>query len=190
MIPAYRPGQVKYLVGIGDSIANAYSQPSQTFGYQRYVSDALGGPSWINKGINGQTTTQILARYPADVYPNKPSIVIVEGGTNDYPTVTSATSIQNLKNMISGCALNGVLLVIWLPIMLDITMTSAEAANAVVINSAISAWITATYTSDQVLEVNVDQPFVDKKTIDGFTFAITPSNFLRFASRSFRTWIS
>jgi acyl-CoA thioesterase-1 len=167
MIPAYRNGQTKYLVGAGDSIANAYSHPTQTFGYQRFVSDALGGQSWLNKGVNGQSTTSILARYSTDVYAYNPSIVIVEGGTNDYPGVSSATSIQNLKDMITGCLSNGVLLVVWLPIMPDTNMSGAEVTNTSTINSAVSAWITANYSPTQVLEVNVDQPFTDKKTIDG-----------------------
>lgn len=166
MTPAYREGQNNYIVGAGDSIANAYTMPSLTFGYQRFVSDKLGGRSWLNKGINAQTTTQILARYAADVYANEPSIVIVEGGTNDYPSIASATSIQNLKDMIDGCLSNGVLLVVWLPIMIDTNWSVEEAANAETINDAVSAWIVANHSSN-VIEVNTDQIITDNKTIDG-----------------------
>jgi lysophospholipase L1-like esterase len=167
MIPAYRSGQLKYLVGAGDSIANAYALPTLTFGYQRHTSDMLGGQSWLNKGVNGQSTTSILARYTNDVYHYKPSIVLVEGGTNDYPSLTTATSIQNLKDMITGSLANGVLLVVWLPITPNSGWTAPAAANAATINSAVSAWVTANYPPTQVIEVNVDQPFTVKKTIDG-----------------------
>ncbi len=37
----------------------------------------------INKGIAGQTTEQMAARFPKDVYPAKPSLVIWETGTVD-----------------------------------------------------------------------------------------------------------
>jgi lysophospholipase L1-like esterase len=37
----------------------------------------------INKGIAGQTTEQMAARFPKDVYPPKPSLVIWETGTVD-----------------------------------------------------------------------------------------------------------
>ena len=37
----------------------------------------------INKGIAGQTTDQMAARFPKDVYPAKPSLVIWETGTVD-----------------------------------------------------------------------------------------------------------
>lgn len=169
MIPAYREGQQYYLVGAGDSIANAYSMPSLTFGYQRYASDKLGGVSWLNKGVNGQGTTQILARYATDVYAYNPSVVIVEGGTNDYGSpnnVDQATSIQNLKDMIEGCLSNGVLLVVWLPIMIDTNWSTEEEENAEAINAAVSSWIAANHSSN-VIEVNTDQIVTDKKTIDG-----------------------
>ena len=37
----------------------------------------------INKGIPGQTTEQMAARFPKDVYPIKPNLVIWETGTVD-----------------------------------------------------------------------------------------------------------
>jgi hypothetical protein len=37
----------------------------------------------INKGIPGQTTAQMVARFPKDVYPANPSLVIWETGTVD-----------------------------------------------------------------------------------------------------------
>jgi hypothetical protein len=37
----------------------------------------------INKGVAGQTTDQMAARFPKDVYPAKPSLVIWETGTVD-----------------------------------------------------------------------------------------------------------
>lgn len=169
MTPDYRAAQLVYLLAIGTSLTNAYAMPSQTFGYCRFVSDKLGGRSWLNKGVNGQSTTSILGRYGVDVYPNSPSIVIVEGGTNDYGTpnnIDSATSIQNLKDMIEGCLSNGVLLVVWLPIMLDLNWSAPEQANAETINDAVSAWVVANHSSN-VIEVNTDQIVTDGKTIDG-----------------------
>lgn len=166
-IPAYREGQTYFIVGAGDSIANSYQMPSSTFGFQRYVSDVLGGQSWANRGINGQTTTQILARYTDDVYPYLPSIAIVEGGTNDYPTVPQATSIQNLKDMITGCLANGVLMVVWFKIMLDTNWSVPEQENAEAINAAVSSWITDNYPDGSVIEVNCDEIIDDRKTIDG-----------------------
>jgi acyl-CoA thioesterase I len=37
----------------------------------------------INKGVAGQTTEQMAARFPKDVYPHKPDLVIWETGTVD-----------------------------------------------------------------------------------------------------------
>lgn len=42
------------------------------------------GYTYQNMGIGGQTTTQIAARFTADVINRRPKIVIIEGGINDH----------------------------------------------------------------------------------------------------------
>jgi lysophospholipase L1-like esterase len=41
------------------------------------------GKPYINRGIGGQTTEQLLLRFRADVIALKPKVVIILGGTND-----------------------------------------------------------------------------------------------------------
>jgi lysophospholipase L1-like esterase len=54
-------------------------------------------------GIGSQTTTQIAARFTADVVDLKPKVVIMEGGVNDLATsVTKATFITNWTNMLNA----------------------------------------------------------------------------------------
>ena len=38
----------------------------------------------VNKGINGDTTSGMLARFNEDVVKNSPDIVFIMGGTNDF----------------------------------------------------------------------------------------------------------
>lgn len=173
-IVAYREGQTYFMVTRGDSMCGPYQMPSTTFSFIRFMSDVLGGRSWYTKGVNGQTTSEILIDYPNDVYPYKPSIVVVEGGTNDYgvtsdpePDIPTATSIQNLKDMIDGCFANGVLQVVWFKIMLDTNWSPEEQANAEAINAAVSTYVQANYSSIEVIEYNGDSVIEARKTIDG-----------------------
>jgi lysophospholipase L1-like esterase len=88
-------------VALGDSITRMNSDPSWHF---------MGTDSWFaldscngriaygyNAGVNGNTTAQMLARYPDDVAALHPTSVIVLGGTNDVlqhvaPAATISTA--------------------------------------------------------------------------------------------------
>lgn len=48
-----------------------------------YHFSELTGYTYQNMGIGAQTTTQIAARFTADVINSHPRIVVIEGGTND-----------------------------------------------------------------------------------------------------------
>jgi lysophospholipase L1-like esterase len=63
-----------------------------------------------NMGIGGQTTTQIAARFNADVLDLKPRLALIQGGTNDigYGTVTLATFLSNWKRMLDACQASGI----------------------------------------------------------------------------------
>src|ERR1700749_4332899 len=40
-------------------------------------------PGWLNRGIGGQTTSQLLLRTRQDVIALRPRVLIIEGGSND-----------------------------------------------------------------------------------------------------------
>ncbi len=61
------------VVFIGDSIIAGWKQDSL------FVEN----PNYINRGINGQTTSQILHRFTQDVIDLKPKQVVILVGTND-----------------------------------------------------------------------------------------------------------
>lgn len=64
----------KPVVFMGDSI---------TQGWQTLMPDFFTGKPFINKGIGGQTTRQMLARFQSDVLDLHPHAVVILGGTND-----------------------------------------------------------------------------------------------------------
>jgi lysophospholipase L1-like esterase len=64
------------------------------------------GKTYINRGINGQTTSQMLIRFRSDVIELKPKIVVILAGTNDIAGNTGPTTLETiLGNLISMCEL-------------------------------------------------------------------------------------
>ncbi|ATD55967.1 GDSL-type esterase/lipase family protein [Clostridium chauvoei] len=71
----------KNFVFIGDSLIFGYGVPKNK-NWVTKLNDALDF-NIINKGINGNTTTDMLVRFSEDVISNKPKLIFLMGGTND-----------------------------------------------------------------------------------------------------------
>ena len=88
------PGEAR-VVFFGDSITDRWSQP-QSGGF-------FPGRPYVNRGIGGQTTGQMLMRYRADVLMLKPRAVVILAGTNDLAgnagPVTPDQLFDNLVTM-------------------------------------------------------------------------------------------
>jgi len=77
------------VVFMGDSITDRWR-------LNEYFSDR----DYINRGISGQITSQMLARFRNDVIGLKPNIVVILAGTNDIArSVTLPTIESNLASM-------------------------------------------------------------------------------------------
>src|SRR5215467_4780689 len=63
------------VVFIGDSITDAWVSPE--FG------GFFPGKPYVNRGISGQTTPQMLVRFRPDVIDLQPKVVVILAGTND-----------------------------------------------------------------------------------------------------------
>lgn len=62
--------------------------------------------NFINRGISGQTTPQMLLRFRQDVINLKPAAVVILAGTNDLAGNTGPTSIDAIQgNIMSMCEL-------------------------------------------------------------------------------------
>ena len=72
--------------------------------------------NYINRGIGGQTTSQMLLRFRPDVIDLKPEVVVILAGTNDLAGNTGYTSeetiIGNIKSMAELAHTNGIKVVI------------------------------------------------------------------------------
>lgn len=75
---------------------------SITEGWGGMCPDFFSKNSYINRGISGQTTPQMLVRFRSDVIKLKPAVVIILAGTNDIAGNTGPSTLEMiLDNIIS-----------------------------------------------------------------------------------------
>lgn len=87
------PPDDQRVVFMGNSITEGWIQDSLSF---------FDNPHYINRGISGQTTPQMLCRFRADVIALKPQAVVILAGINDVAGNTGPMTIQQtLDNLYS-----------------------------------------------------------------------------------------
>jgi len=75
---------------------------SITEGWKNSRPEFFEGKSYINRGISGQTTPQMLLRFRQDVIDLKPSAVVILAGINDIAGNTGPSTIDMIMdNLIS-----------------------------------------------------------------------------------------
>lgn len=97
----------KRIVFMGNSI---------TEGWGRICPEFFSGKPYVNRGISGQTTPQMLVRFRADVIKLKPAVVVILAGTNDIAGNTGPSTLEmiadNLMSMAELAKANGVKVVL------------------------------------------------------------------------------
>ena len=74
------------VVFLGDSITDYWKLP-----------DYFPGKPYINRGIDGQSTPEMLVRFRQDVISLNPAVLVVLAGTNDIAGVTGRTSNEEIE---------------------------------------------------------------------------------------------
>jgi lysophospholipase L1-like esterase len=89
---------------------------SITEGWQKYFPTMFAGKPYINRGIGGQTTPQMLVRFRPDVVALKPKVVVILAGTNDIAGNTGSSTLEmiedNLASMADIARANGIKVVL------------------------------------------------------------------------------
>jgi lysophospholipase L1-like esterase len=83
----------KRVVFMGDSITDGWK-----------LADHFPGKAYINRGIGGQTTPQMLIRFRPDVIALKPEVVVILAGTNDIAGNTGPTTLQAIEDNLASMA--------------------------------------------------------------------------------------
>ena len=101
-LPDPGPGEDR-VVFMGNSI---------TIGWLHTVPEFFEGKPYVNRGIGGQTTPQMLLRFRQDVIGLKPRVVLILAGTNDIAENTGPMSLEqildNLKSMAELARAHGI----------------------------------------------------------------------------------
>lgn len=89
---------------------------SITEGWVMMHPEFFKNKEYINRGIGGQTTSQMLLRFRQDVLNLNPKVVVILAGTNDIAGNTGYTSeeniIGNIKSMAEIANSNGIKVII------------------------------------------------------------------------------
>src|SRR5689334_819183 len=64
----------------------------------------LPGKPYIDRGISGQTTPQMLIRFRPDVIALKPRVVVILAGTNDLAGNTGPTTLEAIEDNLMSMA--------------------------------------------------------------------------------------
>ncbi|HYJ45924.1 MAG TPA: SGNH/GDSL hydrolase family protein [Pyrinomonadaceae bacterium] len=98
----------KRVVFMGDSITDGWDNEGN--------GGFFPGKPYINRGISGQTTPQMLIRFRPDVIALKPRVVVILAGTNDIAGNTGPMTLEaiedNLASMAELARANGIRVVL------------------------------------------------------------------------------
>jgi len=101
-LPARGESRVVFL---GDSITEFWP-----------LSESFPGKPYVNRGISGQTTPQMVLRFRQDVIALRPEVVVILAGTNDIAENTGPITIaaieDNLASMVDIAKRNGIRVVL------------------------------------------------------------------------------
>lgn len=83
------------IVFIGNSI---------TQGWKNFMPEMFDNQTFINRGISGQTSSEMLVRFRTDVINLKPKVVVILAGTNDIAGNTLFRGLETVAGNISSMA--------------------------------------------------------------------------------------
>src|SRR5262245_76333 len=105
-LAALKPGEDR-VVFLGDEI-------TATWGRAR--AQLFQGRPYLNRGIRGQTTPQMLVRFRQDVIALKPKVVVIQAGLNDIASLTGPITqgmfAENIMSIVELARANNIRVVL------------------------------------------------------------------------------
>jgi lysophospholipase L1-like esterase len=153
------------VVFMGDSITE----------FWKLAHPGFFGETYIDRGISGQTTAQMLVRFRQDVIALKPSVVHILAGTNDIAGNGGPTTLDAIKNniisMVDLAVANDIRVVLgsippagmfpWRP-------SVAEPAEHIV---AMNEWLRRFARDRNLIYVDYHEPLADERDAMKQTFS-------------------
>jgi lysophospholipase L1-like esterase len=91
------------VVFLGDQVTEFWGRGSTRF---------FPGQPFLNRGIVGQTSAQMLVRFHQDVVALKPKVVVIQAGMNDLLVATEGVMADNFMSMMDIAKVNGIRVVL------------------------------------------------------------------------------
>jgi lysophospholipase L1-like esterase len=146
------------IVFMGDSITDGWSRKSSKF---------FEGKPYVNRGISGQTTPQMLIRFRPDVIALKPQVVVTLAGTNDIAGNTGPMTLEsiedNLTSMVELAKVNNIRAVLSsvMPVCDYIRSQTVQRPPERII--ALNAWIKAYAARNNLVYLDYYSAMLDDK---------------------------
>src|SRR6185369_13914855 len=153
------------VVFMGDSITDGWDAPN--------MGGFFPGKPYVNRGISGQTTPQMLIRFRPDVIDLKPKVVVILAGTNDLAGNTGPSTLEaiegNLISMAELARINGIHVVLasLLPVSdyevrdgKPIVQTVRRAPDKIL---ALNAWMKNYAAANRLIYLDYFSSMVDSK---------------------------
>ncbi|MEP6924064.1 MAG: SGNH/GDSL hydrolase family protein [Pyrinomonadaceae bacterium] len=151
------------VVFMGDSITDGWN----------LVTNFPGKP-YINRGIGGQTTPQMLIRFRPDVIALKPKVVVILAGTNDIAGNTGPTTLgaieDNLSSMVELARANGIKVILSSVLPVSDEVKNKEGAPIIQTISrppkkiqTINAWLRKYTAENNLIYLDYYTAMVDQK---------------------------
>ncbi len=148
------------VVFMGDSITDAWGRGRGSF---------FPGKPYVNRGISGQTTPQMLIRFRPDVIALKPKVAVILAGTNDLAGNTGPESIEeiegNLQSMAELAKVSGIRVVLSsvMPVCDYIQPQTAKRQPIKIVT--LNAWIKNYTVQNQMTYLDYYSAMVDDRNM-------------------------
>jgi lysophospholipase L1-like esterase len=153
------PGEDR-VVFMGDSI---------TDGWGRKYGKFFPGKPYVNRGISGQTTPQMLIRFRPDVIALKPKLVVILAGTNDIAGNTGPATLESIEDNLTSMAelakVNGIRVVLSsvMPVSDYIRPQTTRRPNEQII--ALNSWMKDYAAKNGFVYLDYFTPMLDDKQV-------------------------
>lgn len=145
------------VVFMGNSITEGWAQLSSNFFTDNH---------YVNRGISGQTTPQMLVRFRPDVVNLKPKVVVILAGTNDIAGNTGPSTLEmiedNIASMVEIAKANYIKIVLCsvLPVYDYPWKPGLEPAQKII---DLNKWIKEYSINNEIIYVDYFTPMADQR---------------------------
>jgi len=145
------------VVFMGNSITEGWAQLSSNFFTDNH---------YVNRGISGQTTPQMLVRFRPDVVNLKPKVVVILAGTNDIAGNTGPSTLEmiedNIASMVEIAKSNNIKIVLCsvLPVYDYPWKPGLEPSQKII---DLNKWIKEYSIKNEIIYVDYFTPMADQR---------------------------